>query len=77
MDPEADIHRNGITLLPQNSEMEKIQTEKVSFYLRPDQLDKLEDLAREYRKHMGQRLNRNDLVRMMIDRCELEHLLQE
>jgi hypothetical protein len=49
--------------------------EKVPFYLRPDQLDKLDELALAYRKHTGQRLNRNDIIRQLVDQCDLDMLL--
>ena len=49
--------------------------EKVSFYLRPDQLDKLDELALAYRKHTGHRLNRNDIIRQLVDLCDLAMLL--
>ena len=42
--------------------------EKISFYLRPDQVEKLDELALAYRKRAGTRLNRNELVRRLIDR---------
>lgn len=51
--------------------------EKTSFYLRPDQLDKLDDLALAYRRRTGQRVGRNDLVRRLIDRCDLDSLIGE
>jgi len=51
--------------------------EKTSFYLRPDQLDKLDELALAYRRRTGQRVGRNDLVRRLIDRCDLDSLIGE
>ena len=50
-------------------------TEKVSFYLRPDQVDKLDELALAYKKRTGVRLNRNELVRRLIDRADLQLLV--
>jgi Uma2 family endonuclease len=52
-------------------------TEKISFYLRPDQLDKLDELALAYKKQVGTRINRNEIVRRLIDRCDLRLLLDE
>ena len=49
--------------------------EKISFYLRPDQVDKLDELALAYKKHTGIRLNRNELVRRLIDRADLDILI--
>src|SRR5947209_8647501 len=45
--------------------------EKTSFYLTPALLEKLDDLAHDYRKHTGHRVNRNDIVRYLVERCSL------
>ncbi len=50
---------------------------KTSFYLRADQLDKLDDLAFAYKKRTGRRIDRQDIVRLLIDRCTLGDLLAE
>jgi hypothetical protein len=48
---------------------------KVSFYLTPRQEKKLDDLADDYRRqHEGKRINRNDIVRHLINHCTLESL---
>ena len=48
---------------------------KVSFYLTSEQEKKLDDLADDYRRqHEGKRINRNDIVRHLINRCTLETL---
>jgi len=52
----------------------KAGNEKISFYLRPDQVDKLDELALAYKKRTGVRLNRNELVRRLIDRADLDLL---
>lgn len=65
--------QDSITVPPQNGGR---VTEKVTFYLRPDQLDMLEDLAYSYRKRTGKRITRNDVVRMLLDAGTLETLLQ-
>jgi hypothetical protein len=49
--------------------------EKTTFYLRPDQVDKLDELALAYKRKTGKRVNRNDLVRQLIDQAELDDLL--
>jgi len=49
--------------------------EKISFYLRPDQVDRLDELALAYRRRTGTRLNRNELVRRLIDRADLDLLV--
>ena len=47
---------------------------KVSFYLTPEQAEKLDDLAYEHKKLTGKRINRNDIVRHLIDHCSIEDL---
>ncbi len=50
---------------------------KTSFYPRQDQLDKLDDLASEYNKRyrrQRRRIDRQDIVRYLIDQCDLETL---
>ncbi len=49
-------------------------TEKVTFYLTVEQVNKLDDLAHDYKKRKGKRINRNDIVRYLIDQCTLEGL---
>lgn len=48
--------------------------EKISCYLTKSQVEKLDDLAYDYKKHKGKRINRNDIVRSLIDHCTLESL---
>jgi hypothetical protein len=50
------------------------QFEKTTFYLTPEQAEKLDDLAHDYKKHSGQRINRNDIVRHLIDQATLDSL---
>ena len=52
----------------------KASNEKIGFYLRPDQVEKLDELALAYKKRTGIRLNRNELVRRLIDRVDLQLL---
>jgi len=47
---------------------------KVSFYLTSEQEQKLDDLAYEHKKRTGKRINRNDIVRHLIDHCSSEDL---
>jgi hypothetical protein len=61
------------TVTPSNSTTVKKQ-EKISFYLTTDQADKLDDLAHEHKKGTGKRINRNDIVRHLIDRCSIQDL---
>ncbi|MDP9371787.1 MAG: hypothetical protein M3Q65_04910 [Chloroflexota bacterium] len=48
---------------------------KTSFYLRTDQLDKLDELAYAYKRRTGRRIDRQDIVRQLVDRCALDDLL--
>jgi hypothetical protein len=47
---------------------------QTSFYLSPDQLLKLDSLAHTHYVQTGARINRNDIVRHLVDRCKLGDL---
>ncbi len=68
------------TVLPRNSgkpQEDEEALEKVSFYITTSQLNKLYDLVNEYRKRTGVRkVNRNDIIRLIIDQTDIEHLLK-
>jgi hypothetical protein len=53
---------------------ETAYTEKISFYLTPEQADKLDDLAHAYKKRTHKRINRNHIVRHLIEQCSIESL---
>jgi hypothetical protein len=63
-------------VIQQDSDMVKREqfTEKITFYLTVEQANKLDDLAHDYKKRRGKRINRNDIVRYLIDHCTLESL---
>jgi hypothetical protein len=71
---EAVLRQGGDTVEPQDGET---ATSKVTFYLREDQIDQLDEWTLEYKKRRGKRINRNELVRRLIDRCALDLLLGE
>ena len=48
--------------------------EKTTFYLTAEQVEKLDDLAHDHKKQTGQRINRNDIVRHLIDRATLDQM---
>ncbi len=50
------------------------QFEKTTFYLTAEQSEKLDDLAHDHKKQTGQKINRNDIVRYLIDQATLESL---
>jgi hypothetical protein len=64
---EVDTRLHGVTV--------KTNLEKTSFYIRSDQTEKLDDLAHEYKKRKGKRINRNDIIRALIDQTDLESLV--
>lgn len=45
-----------------------------SFYLTPAQLRKLDDLAYTYNGRTGKRINRNDIIRRLVDTCDIDNL---
>lgn len=45
-----------------------------SFYLTPQQLRKLDDLAYTYNGRTGKRINRNDIIRWLVETCDIGHL---
>ncbi len=88
--PEADttpqdsntvMRHNGDTAVPHTTGtatgLGKGAGEKTTFYLRPDQIDKLDELVTSYKRHTGQRkgVNRNDIVRRLIDHADLSMLV--
>ena len=78
----AAILQSGNAAMPQSSVTAILQSsnearEKATFYLAPGQLEKLDDLAHAYRKRTGRRVNRNEIIRFLIERAELEMLLTE
>jgi hypothetical protein len=50
------------------------QFEKTTFYLTVEQVEKLDDLAHDHKKQTGQRINRNDIVRYLIDQATADSL---
>ena len=45
-----------------------------SFYLTPEQLRKLDDLAYTYNGRTGKRINRNDIIRRLVDVADIGSL---
>ncbi len=80
-DPLEPQHRDTVkqqhgSTVKQQSSTDESAREKITFYLRPDQIDKLDELVLAYRRQTGNRINRNELVRRLIDLCDLDLLLQ-
>ena len=70
---ETAIQQQSRKVKPLNSTTVKKEV-KVSFYLTPEQEQKLDDLAYEHKKRTGKRINRNDIVRHLVDNCSIEDL---
>lgn len=47
-----------------------------SIYLDDEQLDKLDDLAHDFKKRTRKRINRNDIVRALVDMADLDTILK-
>jgi hypothetical protein len=67
---------NSSTVEQSNSETVKPRLTKTSFYLRPDQSEKLDDLEHGCKKRTGRRIDRQDIIRALIDSADLETVLQ-
>jgi hypothetical protein len=65
------------TVKPSNRDAVTAELHKTSFYLTQGQLDKLDELAYAYKRQAGKRINRNDIVRFLVDHARLETLLAE
>lgn len=48
---------------------------KISFYFTAEQEKKLDTLELEYRLRTGRRINRNDIMRYLLDHCTIEGLI--
>jgi hypothetical protein len=53
------------------SHRETVRLDKITFYLTAEQIKKLDQLEIEYRMNTGRRINRNDLVRHLIEQCSI------
>jgi hypothetical protein len=60
---------------PQEKKRKSTERERLTYYLDPYQVDKLEDMRTAYRRATGKRLNEQELMRLIIDRLELSMLL--
>jgi hypothetical protein len=63
--------------MPDDEEEKQEDKHKTSVYLRQDQIDKLDDLTTDYNKkyrRQRKKINRNDIVRYLIDHCSLDSL---
>lgn len=72
-DAQSVVPLDSETVKPRSDGKAK-KEEKISFYLTHEQAGKLDDLAYEYKKRTGKRVNRNDIVRYLIDGCSIDSL---
>ena len=47
---------------------------QTSIYLTQEEIVKLDDLAHAHFKRTGNRINRNDIIRLLVDRCQLSDI---
>jgi hypothetical protein len=73
---ETVIPQDSKTVKPSNGETVKRGLIKTSFYLQPDQIEKLDDLGHECKKRTGRRIDRQDIIRALIDSADLESVLR-
>lgn len=76
---EEELEQESKTVTPSGGRNEKEYErkefpEKVSIYLTTAQAEKLDDLAHDYRKRHKKRINRNDIIRHLINMCDLDTL---
>jgi hypothetical protein len=60
----------------ETEEAERRELMRASFYLYPEQLEKLDDLAVAYRKKTGRRVNRQHILRWLINRSDLDLIVE-
>jgi hypothetical protein len=70
--PDQEQQKDRQTVFPSNGR--KDYPEKITFYLTTQQAEKLDDLAHDFRKRHHKRINRNDIIRHLIDQCTLNSL---
>lgn len=71
----------GDTVIPSNGEKATTREvsvpkkdKKVTFYLTQEQEDKLDALEIEFRQRHKRKVNRNEIVRLLIDQCDIDSL---
>ena len=72
----ASVERpDSETTTQPNSASAQRNLTKTSFYIRPDQADKLDELAYNFKRQRGKRIDRQDIIRTLIDNSSLDQLL--
>jgi hypothetical protein len=73
--PQEELNTAPLAKEPQKGTAQQRKVKPTSFYLPPEQLAKLDELAFFHNKRTGQRINRNDIVRHLIKKSSLEDLM--
>ncbi len=71
---ETAQHSDSNTVTQQHRKTVK-KERKISFYLTSEQERKLDDLAYDFLQHTGKRINRNDIVRFLVDQANVDLLI--
>ncbi len=71
---ETAQHSDSNTVTRQHRKTVK-KERKISFYLTSEQERKLDDLAYDFLQRTGQRINRNDIVRFLVDQANVDLLI--
>lgn len=72
---ETPIPTSNPVETPQQASKSQVRNVKpTSFYLTSTQLRKLDDLAYIYNGRTGKRINRNDIIRHLVDTCDIGNL---
>jgi|SRR5882762_1833407 len=75
--PQSD--NNSLSQNVNNAMPQKIrksdERERKTFYLEQHHFDKLDELRRQYKKTTKKRINEQEIVRLLIERAELESIL--
>lgn len=78
--PEREEQKMVTILSEPVQEEEQRETRNLkptSIYFHPNQLVKLDDMAYAYNRRTGKRINRNDILRYLVDQCRVEDLLTD
>jgi len=76
---DRNRQQNDNTVKPQSTGKQQssktAQREKITFYLEPEQANKLYDFMEAFRQRTGVRINQQDMLRRMIDVVTIDTVL--
>jgi hypothetical protein len=61
----------------ETEDTERRELMRASFYPYPEQLEKLDELAVAYRKKISRRVNRQHILRWLINRSDLDLIVED